>query len=306
MAFSDGKKFLLLAVLAAVVVALLWGVPLLLGEPDAYRGTLAVILIGAGIPYGLYLTQRLIVATEDELRRAQEGHITEAIAHLGQEGDDNMGIRLGGISALGQLAQDSEKDHGRIMEVLTAYVRENAPRQEEDPSTPPEPPPPTDIRAILTVLGWRETTGKNRGTDRLDLNHTRLTMADLSDANLCGADLSDANLCGANLCGANLGSADLNEGDGELRVVDLRDARLIDADLTGADLDGAYLDGADLTGADLTGANLGGARLIDARLFEAYLDRGRPGRGLPGQGRPDRGQPGPGPTWAGPTCSRPT
>ena len=36
------------------------------------------------------------------------------------EGDDNMAIRLGGIYALERIAKDSEKDHGPIMEVLTA------------------------------------------------------------------------------------------------------------------------------------------------------------------------------------------
>ena len=40
-----------------------------------------------------------------------------------------MAIRLGGIYALERIARDSEKDHGPIMEVLTAYVREKAPRK---------------------------------------------------------------------------------------------------------------------------------------------------------------------------------
>ena len=65
------------------------------------------------------------------------------------------------------------------------------------------------MQAILTVLGRRETTGKNRGTDRLDLNHTRLTRADLRGAELGGANLYEADLSGADLRGANLRGADL-------------------------------------------------------------------------------------------------
>ena len=51
-----------------------------------------------------------------------------------------MAIRLGGIYALERIAKDSEKDHGPIMEVLTAYVRENAPRPAAAP--PPAAPAP--------------------------------------------------------------------------------------------------------------------------------------------------------------------
>ncbi len=39
----------------------------------------------------------------------------------------NLEVRLGGIYALERIARDSPKDHWTIMEVLTAYVRENSP-----------------------------------------------------------------------------------------------------------------------------------------------------------------------------------
>ena len=151
------------------------------------------ILTGLLVLAGLYWTSRRVLAAEDNVRVAQdnvrvaeEGHITDRFTKaIAQLGDTEMAIRLGGIYALERLARDSEKDHGPIMEVLTAYVRENAPRQAEAPQTAPAPLP-TDLQAILTVLGRRETTGKNRGTDRLDLNHTRLTRADLRGAELDG------------------------------------------------------------------------------------------------------------------------
>ena len=137
-----------------------------------------------------------------------------------------MAIRLGGIYALERIAKDSEKDHGPIMEVLTAYVREKASKQGKSAEEAAEKPP-TDIQAILTVLGRRKTTGKNRGNAPLDLSHTRLVRADLTDANLSGAILVGANLSGAFLVGANLSGAFLVEAN-------LCKAKLLGARLTTA------------------------------------------------------------------------
>ena len=249
MAFPDVKKFVtswrgVLAVLVFSVWALWcvppWLVEQVLGEPvepvelasleDAYRRTLAQIFGGLALLYGLYLTQRRIVATEDNVRIAQEGQVTERFTRaIEQLGNDNLAIQLGGIYALERLAKDSEKDHGTIMEVLTAYVREKATKEgkyAEETSLKPT----ADIQAILTVLSRRATT--NYYPLELDLNHTRLVGADLT-----GANLDDAYLTGA--------------------------------DLTGAYLTGAYLNSADLTGADLTGANLTRARLDGAENLTA-------------------------------------
>ena len=117
---------------------------------DEYRRTLVQSIGGFFLLVGLYLTWRRIVATEENVsvaqenvsvaqenvRVAQEGNITggftKAIAQLG---DDKMAIQLGGIYALERIARDSEKDHGPIMEVLTAYVRENAPAKEKTKSS---------------------------------------------------------------------------------------------------------------------------------------------------------------------------
>ena len=206
---------------------------------DEHRRTLAQILAGCGLLVGLYLGWRRV-------RAAEEGQITErftrAIEQLGQEGDDKMAIRLGGIYALERIAKDSEKDHGPIMEVLTAYyVRENAPRQEEDIPTSPAKMP-TDIQAILTVIGRRETTGENRGNGLLDLTHTQLVHANLHAANLTRVNLQGANLQGAILHEANLAPAFLSE------------AKLFGALFLAADMRGAYLGLADLGGAFLSDA----------------------------------------------------
>ena len=202
---------------------------------DEYRRTLAQGIGGFFLFVGLYLGWLRVKAAQETVRVAEEGHITErftrAIEQLGQEGEGKMAIRLGGIYALERIARDSEKDYGPIMEVLTAYVREKAPRREEDIPTAAAKPP-TDIQAILTVIGRREPTGNNRGNDPLDLSFTRLVRANLSGANLVGADLVGVNLTRAWLFGANLSGANLN-------TANLSGANLNEADLTWADLSGA-------------------------------------------------------------------
>ena len=176
---------------------------------DEHRRTLAQILTGGGLLVGLYLGWRRV-------RAAEEGQITDrftkAIEQLGQKGPDNMALRLGGIYALERISKDSEKDHRPIMEVLTAYVRENAPKQGkyvEEANLKPN----TDIQAILTVIGHRKTTEIKRLDDFLDLSNTHLAGVHLEQANLSGLSLAGANLTGAMLFGANLNVTALGMAD---------------------------------------------------------------------------------------------
>jgi type VI protein secretion system component VasK len=82
------------------------------------RQTLAQIVGGAVLLVGLYFTAQT-------LRTTQEGQITDrftkAIDHLGK---DKLAVRLGAIYALERIARDSEYDHWAVMEILTAFVRE--------------------------------------------------------------------------------------------------------------------------------------------------------------------------------------
>ena len=200
---------------------------------DQYRRTLAQILGGLALLYGLYLTHRRIVATEENVRVAQEGQVTERFTRaIEQLGHQEMEIRLGGIYALERLAKDSEKDHSPIMEVLTAYVREKATKHGKYAKEAGKPT--TDIQAILTVIGRRKPTDIKSLTDFLDLSDTHLAGADLSLANLSGVSLFEADLSGASLNGADLSGVNLN-------LADLSLASLDKANLSGAKLFGANL-----------------------------------------------------------------
>jgi hypothetical protein len=122
----------------------------------------AVVLAAGG-----YFTWR-------NLRVAHEGQITnrytQAIGQLGAElkdGAPNLEVRLGAIYVLERIAKDSPRDYATIFDVLTAYVRQNAPwieppREKSLPSPhetmidfgPPQPAPAlrTDIAAIVAVI----------------------------------------------------------------------------------------------------------------------------------------------------------
>jgi uncharacterized protein YjbI with pentapeptide repeats len=254
-------------------------------ENDA-RTTLVQAFGGLALLIGIYWSAR----TWQTMREGQiTDRFTNAINQLGETGREKLAIRLGGIYALERIARDSERDHWPIMEVLTAYVRENAPWKEEEQrsteETSPHEPQPTqsnqsppklaiDIQAILTVLGRRTRTFDEGEDQRLDLSRTALRRALLGRAHLVRASLRAAHLEGALLGRAHLEWADLVEAHlvrASLRAAHLEGASLTEAQLEGADLWAAQLEGANLTGAQLERANLRGAHLERANLRIAQL-----------------------------------
>jgi hypothetical protein len=276
-------------ILALLIIAFLWFVPQLQGEyfsqkvpvggrpalVNEYRRTWAQIIGGFGLLLGLYFTWRRVEISQDQQVTER---FTRAIDQLGATDDTTskprVEVRLGGIYALERIAWDSPKrDYSTVMEVLTAYVRENTPQApgpsdgSSDESSPLHPlrrwlrstakadegvaqparpeavRPAADVQAILDVLGRSQTRASEAQTRASEKYHTRL---DLHEANLQGANLQDANLQGANLWRANLQIANLEGAN--LKGAFLRDAKLQGANLQEANLLGAYLQGADLRG----------------------------------------------------------
>ncbi|MBD2443534.1 pentapeptide repeat-containing protein [Dolichospermum sp. FACHB-1091] len=237
-------------------------------------------------------------AANKNAEAANQKQITERFSKaIEQLGSDKPEVILGGIYTLERIARDSESDQWTIMEVLTAFVRQNAPIIKENESQSPEDQEKfqklrISIQACLTVIAERKhpdlenkyidlTEVNISGFNLIELNlkgfnftvanltEAKLTRADLEGADLYKADLEGAYLTEANLTEAELTEADLTEAD--LTEADLTRAYLIKADLTRAYLIKADLTEADLTGADLTGADLFGAYLTEAKLIGANL-----------------------------------
>ena len=245
---------------------------------DNFRKTIVQTLGGAIVLLGLYYSARTFGLS----RQGQiTDRFTKAIEQLGKlDGErPNIEVRLGGIYALERIAIDSPRDHWTTMEVLTAYVRQNAPLDPSRPYTKGETPR-TDIQAIITVLGRRKTgLTRERTGQRLDLSASRLCGASLDSLNLQGAYLHESNLQGASLTETNLQAANLREANlqtARLTGVNLQNANLREANLQAADLREANLQSARMTGANLqtavlTEANLQGAWLIKANLQAVVL-----------------------------------
>ena len=207
--------------------------------------------------------------------------------------EPNLEVRIGAIYALERLAQDSLRDHVQIMEILTAYIRENA--KAEGADTFPEPdwgPLPddatdderkaheeartkrfthsifeskawkwarklkcrTDTQAALTVIGRRNAEQKAR--EKADIRQSDDGYRlDLRETNLQGTDLSNLDFTNALMTRARLEGANFRR-----------------AQLVGANLAGARMQGVDLGEAWMSEANLFEARLEGAYLTEARLD----------------------------------
>jgi len=165
-------------------------------------------------------TQAQLENAQEELRLTRQGQITERFTRaIDQLGSEKLEIRLGGIYALERIDKESPERayHSTVMEVLTAYVRENS-RPESGTSADQYGAShgpgtrirllPTEIVIILDVLTRRtEECVPEEHRVILNLREAYLATADLEGANFQEADLQQASLEGAELQGANLRGA---------------------------------------------------------------------------------------------------
>ncbi|MBY5283711.1 pentapeptide repeat-containing protein, partial [Anabaena sp. PCC 7938] len=151
------------------------------------------------------------------LKISEDKQITERFAKaIEQLASEKIEVRLGAIYTLERIAKDSEKDQWTIMEVLTAFVRENAPVKKEDQLQDQEDIEKLrklrlDIQECLTVIGRREH--KDPENKRLDLSNINISKANLTEANFKRAILAEANLKRAILIGANFEGAIFTRAD---------------------------------------------------------------------------------------------
>jgi uncharacterized protein YjbI with pentapeptide repeats len=269
------------------------------------RGTLGQILSGVAVLTGLIFAWQQLGQTSDNLRVSQEGQITDRFSRaVDQLGSADLTVRLGGIYALERIARDSPRDYGPVMEVLTAFARQQAPLEISAAATPAASAPriPAEVAAVFKVIGRRtpeqiriemeeggclDLTGidavgvdladydlRNTCWDRSDLRGATLAGADITDTTFAGSTLSQANLDGVDAKGAAFNQADIALAN--LSRADLRNANLLAADLSGATLQGTDLRDANLLGTNLRtalllGADLSGANVLNADFTGAVL-----------------------------------
>jgi uncharacterized protein YjbI with pentapeptide repeats len=172
--------------------------------------------------------------------------------------EPNLEVRLGAIYALERIAQDSQRDHGSIMEVLCAYARNpqncgSAIKRPKDAFPPAAqgqlgtrqwrdwldslPDLRVDIQAVVSVLARRppeRVQYEREQNARLDFRSANLQCGKFQRGKFSGAIFDDANLDRAIFSFADLRGA-------SFITAQLEQAVLMDAELDSADFGGATM-----------------------------------------------------------------
>ncbi len=188
--------------------------------------------------------------------------------------EPNLEVRIGAIYALERIAQDSDRDHVQIMEILCAYIRQNAPAASSllSPRTQWE-----EKAAELRKTGLDDHRIANLLTTKIDVS-----PEDITDSGMFNwiqalpkprTDIQTA----LNVIGRRSNHQIVLEQAMEPPFkLDLRDTNLQRADMMNLELSNALLQRSDLAGVFarnviLRHADLGGTNLIFADLREADL-----------------------------------
>lgn len=235
-------------------------------------GGLTAALLGA--PFLIWGT----VLKHQTVRWQKEGHMTDriskAVEQLGaektiktQDADGktvertvpNLEVRIGAILSLERIAQDSTthdkgRDHVRVMEILCAYVRNNAPA--------------SDAASSLRQEHERVTVGTGP-------NDPPLTAEQFMEKHNIplSEDIDDYISVGASKHWASKLKPPREDIALALRVIGRRSIEQIEYERTAKFTDGCYC--LDLAGSNLQGADLSGLNFANANSRGAFLDGAR-------------------------------
>jgi hypothetical protein len=225
------------------------------------RKTIAQILGGAAVLAGVFFTAQQLFVAQDAQRIAEEALITERFTRATEQlGNDRLEIRIGGIYAFERIAKNSEDDFYPVINILSTFIRENAPRQKDEEDYPnrgvyADPGGLVELTGILAA----DISAALQSLRSLSLEHDKRILLDLNGTNLEGGIFGEGSYEQAWLFNSNLQYA-------SLIGVHLPGALLFDSNLRGANLQNANLSGADFRNAQLNDANLRGVDLSRANL----------------------------------------
>lgn len=269
---------------AVLLVLAVYALPILLTRhptPTDAKDVLAAqnaartALIGALV--ALFTAATLAVSWRSH-RLTQTGQLTDRFAAaVEQLGSASTHVRVGGIYSLERLLHDSPADHRTVVEVLSTFIRDQAPpARRVDPSELNSVPmlsdgdlvrdiyarPTTDVDAAIRVLVRREPSSDE---ERIDFRRIHLVRLEASNARLSGVRLSQSDLSFANLTRSSLRAATLRE-------TILFCAQLDDAVMEGAKLDWAVANGTSAKRASFRGASLRHSRMLGVDFRNAVFD----------------------------------
>ena len=276
---------------------------------------LAALTTVLGAVIALPVTINRLILSRRQTKTAEEGLITDrinkAVEMLGAEKtvkrdgkeftQPNLEVRIGAIYALERIAQDSDRDHVQIMEILCAYIRQNAPAEsavewptlemhdgeedgplagdwrerlktfrEKQEALKKTLTCRTDIQTALSVIGRR--TAHQRALEA-EAGHGKKGDVFVFDTPCPTADLPDDEYDPRLL---DAFREKLTKWKNELYSyrgyqLDLRHCNLQGADLSRLNLNGAIFDGARMQGVNLECAHTVSARFVGVQLQGANL-----------------------------------
>ena len=179
----------------------------------------------------------------------------------------NMEVRLGALYSLEKIAKSNDEFRGSIINILSAYVRENAEK--------------TNIENYYQI---EEYTGHEcmyfeKVTE--DINSSLEILFNLrTKSNLFKIEFKGINLCGVNFKGFNLEGTNFSYCDirgADFSNTKLRDAKLIgsiliDTKFLNADVTNVLMHHSILVQADFSYANLKGGKFSNSVLYEANFE----------------------------------
>lgn len=184
--------------------------------------------------------------------------------------EPNIEVRLGALYSLARIAQDSPRDHMPIMEILCAYIRQNAPCRSLVPSEKPRRVKlRSDIQTAINVIATRSPKNirdEHESEFRLNLQDTDLSGGDFGGGIFTGAIFANSRLEGCKFDGCQLDGTRFNSSL-------LNYSRFNRANLTGSDWRGIVYNKGPLLplhDSDITGLNVGDADITAIRITSDF------------------------------------
>ena len=280
--------------IAAIVIVLLIGGSLswhfwedLRDDQESLSTSIRNVALVIGGPIAILLAMWRSSVAERQVQTAQRSLLNERYQRgVEMVGNEVLSVRLGGIYALQQLAQDHpEQYHVQVMKSLCAFVRHppvevltTVENMDGTGGNPQAGRPRADVREAMRGIGARNEMLiglEQRAKYKLDLHSADLSRQSLNDLNLSGAGLMGADLSGAILYKTDLSKSQLFGAN--LSQSDISGANLFKASLLSACLSnlkqaiGTDFSQAHLSNAILSGANLSGAKLYKTNFTRANL-----------------------------------
>lgn len=299
----------IIIVLSLLTVGIIWVVPRMqlakskeslkledyLDLENEYRKTIAQIIGGVCVLCGFIFTWLQLSATQETIIISEKRLITDRYAKaLDQLGNPNKETRLGGIYALGSIAENSTDYISIAKEVLTSYIRRN---YNADSVLREEFQASMDILtgkqfkisfqkdkesginlSKTTLIGYDFDNSqlKNAIIEESNFNRSSFIKAEMSGivasaSTFIRAVCTDAKMTDSQLYGADFTLAKLNGV--VMKNSNLKGAKFVDADLSNADLSGCDMSDVDINRASLHGTNLINAiGLSKSQLHNAQID----------------------------------